>query len=391
MPVYSSETQVKHLPSPDHTALQHSLRLQQHIQAQIQQQPQQRLSFQDFMQQALYAPQLGYYTAGLHKFGQQGDFITAPELSPLFAQCLARQCQPVLAAMENPEILEFGAGSGKLALELLRELERLDCLPQQYYILEPSIELVQRQRALLKEKLPHLYSHVTWLQRLDVNINGVIIANEVLDAMPVDCFRVEDNGMSMLMVENEANALVANWYPTEQPIAAHLNLDLPVGYVSEVNPNIPAWIQAVSDSLNQGVVLLIDYGFGRSEYYHPQRDSGTLMCHYQHHSHDNPLVHVGLQDITAHVDFTHVAEAAQQADLQVAGFTSQAQFLLANGLESFLQHADPNDVKAHLMLTQQIKKLVLPEEMGELFKVMALSRDYDVPLAGFIMDRRNRL
>jgi SAM-dependent MidA family methyltransferase len=343
-----------------------------------------RISFYEFMHHALYAPGLGYYSADTRKFGSEGDFITAPEISPLFSHCIARQCQQVLATIEeNGIILEFGAGSGIMAADILKELETLDSLPKKYLILEISADLQQRQRATLEKHVPHLIDRIEWLQQLpETKLQGVILANEVLDAMPVHRFRLDEQGVSEFYVSIEESEFKWQILPTEneelRQAVEKLRPNLPIGYISEINLALPAWIESLP--LATGLVLLIDYGFPNNEYYHPQRNEGTLMCHYRHQTHDNPLINVGLQDITAHVNFTAIADAAIAADLKVASYTNQANFLLAAGLAPTI---DPNDTKAYLQQAQQIKTLTLPSEMGELFKVMALTANFDSPLLGF--------
>lgn len=386
-------TTIDQLPTPDANALIHSQELVHFIQQKMAM-TEGMISFAEFMQYALYAPNLGYYTAGLRKFGQGGDFVTAPEISPLFAQCLAKQCQQVLTQLESGVIVEFGAGSGKLAATLLPSLAQLNCLPTQYIIIEISVELQQRQQATLQSQLsPDLYNIIQWINSLpNTPLNAVIIANEVLDAMPVHRFQVTNTGILEECVRYEAEQFVWQTRHAESDLQNAVNqLDLPIDYQSEINLFLPAWIRSVADCLNQGVILLIDYGFPQHEYYHPQRNEGTLMCHYQHYTHSNPLILIGLQDITAHVNFTAVAEAAVAANLQVAGFTQQANFLLGCGLMELLSHYDVNNVAEHARITQQIKTLTLPSEMGELFKVMALTRQFDMPLIGFIQDDRRRL
>ena len=348
-----------------------------------------KISFARFMELALYAPGFGYYVAGKYKFGAQGDFVTAPELGSLFARCLAHQCQTILTSMGGGDILEVGAGSGVLAADLLRALEASDSLPERYFILELSADLCERQAEMLLQKAPHLVDRVHWLDALPDSFRGIVLANELLDATPVERFRVTESGLNQIHVAWEDNRFV--WQ--EQPIDAAIQLPtLPAGYVSEINLHAEAWVRSLGDILTQGVVLLIDYGFPRAEFYHPQRSQGTLMCHYRHRAHDDPLILVGLQDITAHVDFTAMAEAGTDAGLSLLGYTSQAAFLLGNNLDQIVAASDPNDVRKHLELTQQIKKLTLPHEMGELFKVMALGRGMKEPLRGFsVQDRRGRL
>jgi len=359
------------------------------------------IPFSDFMNQALYAPGLGYYSAGVCKLG--GDFITAPEISPLFSRCVARQCQAVLSTLTDGVILEFGAGSGIMAAEILKELERLNCLPSQYLILEVSADLRQQQRATLQTQVPTLFERIQWLDHLpQTPLNGIILANEVLDAMPVSIFRLDEQQVSEFYIglaaanNNESETRFA-WQvlPTrDESLRVAIEIlrpTLPVGYVSEMNLVLPAFLKSVADILAAGMVLLIDYGFPNGEYFHPQRENGTLMCHYRHHAHTAPLILVGLQDITAHVNFTKVAEAGFAAGLHVAGYTTQANFLLASGLPEFLAAFDPSDTKNYLQWTQQAKTLTNPSEMGELFKVMALTRNLDIPLPGFVRDERFRL
>ncbi len=351
------------------------------------------ISFARFMDLALYAPGLGYYAAGKQKFGAHGDFITAPEMGPLFARCLARPCQSLLKELGGGDILEAGAGSGALAADLLLELESLSRLPDRYFILELSADLRARQAETLRRKAAHLLERVHWLDILPINFSGIVLANELLDAMPVTRFKVTKSGINELYVGWDNERFVWREKPADASLRARIEpLGLPVDYTSEINLHAEAWVRSVADILKQGVLVLIDYGFPRAEFYHPQRTQGTLMCHYRHRAHDNPLILVGLQDITAHVDFTTIAEAGTEAGLSLLGYTSQAAFLLGCGLEQIMAASDPNDVYAHLALTQQIKKLTLPHEMGELYKVIALGRGVHEPLPGFtLQDRRGRL
>lgn len=351
------------------------------------------IPFSRFMELALYAPGLGYYAAGKHKFGAAGDFVTAPELGPLFARCLARQCRQILQALGGGEILEAGAGSGALAADLLLELEALGRLPERYLILELSNELRDRQAETLRRKAPHLLKRAHWLDALPADFRGVMLANELLDALPVERFKVTDSGVRQLYVASENDRFVWREKPADDGIRARIEpLALSPGYTSEINFTAEAWVRSAADALKQGVMLLIDYGFPRAEFYHPQRTGGTLMCHYRHRAHDDPLTLVGLQDITAHVDFSGIAAAGINAGLRLLGYTSQAAFLIGCGLEQLAAASDPDNVRRHLELTQQIKKLTLPHEMGELYKVIAFGRGVEEPLLGFtVRDRRGRL
>lgn len=354
------------------------------------------MPFVEFMQAALYDPQDGYYRAGLQKFGQAGDFVTAPELTPLFGYTLAVQCAPILAQLDRACILEFGAGTGRLCVDVLSHLASLNQLPHAYYILEISHELKLRQQSCIKENLPELAHLVQWLDQLPESpINAVVIANEILDAMPVHRFQQSQDGILESFIHlDEQGHFVEIFKPTQnQALKDYLAATLPTDlypYQSEVNLWLPGWIKALSQSLAQGVVFLIDYGFPRHEYFHPDRNMGTLMCHWQHRAHPNPLIHVGLQDITAHVDFTHVAESAVDAGFDVLGFSSQASFLLSNGLLSFIDAID--DEKARFRAVNATKMLLQPSEMGELFKVIALAQNFHSPLQGFqLQDRRASL
>lgn len=343
------------------------------------------LTFAEYMNAALYEPGQGYYRAGFTKFGREGDFVTAPELSPLFAQCVAESCRSVLSAIGG-NILEVGAGSGRLAADLLKALAAVDCLPAQYYILELSAELKARQQATLKKSVPALADRVVWLSSWPAApFDGVVIANEVLDAMPVHQF-VYDGEFQERYVTHQRGEL--QWLvapPKEATLTAQLkqyDLDLPVGYQSEVSLLIAPWIAGLSACLRQGVTLLFDYGYPRHEYYHPQRNCGTVMCHHRHHAHPDPLIHPGEQDITAFVDFTLVAKAASANALDVLGFTHQAGYLMNCGIASMAATQSGNDI-AQFEMAQQLKQLMLPTQMGEAFKVMALGKGFAGTMVGF--------
>lgn len=384
------------LPSPDPVAQAHSVRLQQII-AEEMSAAGGCLTFARFMELALYAPGLGYYSGGSLILGGEGDFITAPECSPLFARCLARQVEQVLIALGEGDVLEVGAGSGAMAADLLESLAAAACLPRHYFILERSGELRARQQILLRERLPHFYGRIVWLTRLPKSgFRGVVVANELLDALSVHCFTLTEEGIAELYVKRDGEQW--QWClgtPSSAELAERIetlrcNLNLGVGYTSEISLAADAWIRSIADILAAGMLLLIDYGFARREYYHPERSNGTLMCHYRHRAHDDPFILVGLQDITAHVDFTAMAEAGYGAGLDVAGYTTQAAFLLAAGITQLLDNAA--DDMTRLEQAQWVKKMTMPHEMGELFKVLALTRGVDEPLLGFTLrDLRDRL
>jgi len=379
------------LPTPTVEEQEHSASLTKLIREEI---GDGSIPFSRFMELALFAPGLGYYSAGKTKFGEAGDFITAPEMGDVFAHCLARQCCQILEALNGGDIIEAGPGSGRLAAKLLLELEGLKQLPEHYYLLELSADLRQRQRQAIEQFAPHLIDRVQWIDTLpDVKINGIVLANELLDAMPATLFRTTENGVVERGVTSDGNSFSWCDLPSSTDLRQRVDsLKLGTDYVSEINFQAEAWVHSISGVLDKGIVLLIDYGFTGHEYYHPQRHMGTLMCHYRHRAHPDPLVFVGLQDITAHIDFSALANVAVASGLDVLGFSAQGPFLMANGMEELMQKSDPDNTKTHLGLTNQIKKLTLPSEMGELFKVLALGRNIDVALDGFrLQDRRAQL
>ncbi len=381
-----------HRPPPDSEASARGARLTAVIRGEIETAGG-AIPFARFMELALYAPGLGYYSGPQPKFGAAGDFITAPELGNLFARCLARQCAQILDQLGGGDILEAGAGSGALAAELLLELERLGQLPRRYAILELSASLRARQARTLNERAAHLSARADWLDRLPpAGVRGVVLANELLDAMPVERFRVRSGDVVQLAVGREQESFVWREQPAPDAVRERIAaLALPPGYESEIGLAAEGWVGSVADVLEAGVLLIVDYGFPRAEFYHPQRGGGTLMCHYRHRAHSDPLVRVGLQDITAHVDFTAVAEAAHAAGLAVLGYSSQAQFLLGCGLAA-IASAGGRGGAADWREAAEIGRLTLPQEMGELFKVLAAGRGIDFPLIGFgLQDRRGRL
>lgn len=357
------------------------------------------LSFERFMDLALYAPGLGYYSAGSVKLGPGGDFVTAPEVSDLFSRCVARQCAQVLEG--GGEILELGAGTGRMAAIILETLAAGGALPERYAILEVSADLAERQRRRLEKLAPELRERVVWLERLPERpIRGVILANEVLDALPCRRFTLSGGQVRELGVAaqggNPPRIIERQAMPDEalrsavSRLLGELPQPLPDGYSSELCLRVSPWIGAMGACLERGLLLLFDYGLPRSHYYHPQRRSGTLRCHFRHRAHDDPTSNIGLQDITAWVDFTRVAEAAVDCGLEVSGFATQAAFLLALGIEEDV--AAVTDPLAHARLAGEAQRLLLPGEMGEAFKVMALARGLEQDLRGFsLQDLRRSL
>lgn len=354
------------------------------------------MTFARFMELALYAPALGYYSAGAQKFGAAGDFITAPEMTPLFGRTLAHQIAQITNA-SAPRVLEAGAGSGRLAADLLLELGRLDALPERYFILELSGDLRQRQHDTIAAAVPEALSRVEWLDRLPQRFSGAILANELLDAMPVHIVAWRQDGIAERGV---ALAAEGNFAWSERPAAGAVLAEaqrigdqctLPPGYESEVALAAPRWAAEWGGILDQGALLLIDYGFPRREFYHQQRGRGTLMCHYRHQAHTDPFYLPGLQDITAHVDFTAIIAAAHAAGLNLYGFTTQGRFLTNCGLLERLTELLPGSME-YLRAAGDANRLLLPQEMGELFKVIAIGRGIDTPLIGFATgDQSHRL
>lgn len=346
------------------------------------------LSFADYMQMALYTPGLGYYSGGAKKFGMGGDFVTAPEISPLFAQAMANQVAEVLLETQG-DVLELGAGSGRLAVDLLLGLQALNQLPSYYFILEVSTYLRQVQRENIQQHLPPaLAERVVWLDSLPIDFVGVILGNEVLDAVPVHLLYKPASATSQTLCERGV-AFNGEFYWQDQPLSAGKLLDLastydlPDDYLTEISPAAMGLVTSLADALKHGAMIMVDYGFSAREYYHPQRNLGTLMCHYQHYAHVDPLLYVGLQDITAHVDFSSVANTGEGNGLTLMGFCSQAQFLMNCGILEIMSQVSPHDMASYAPLAAAAQKLLSPAEMGDLFKVIALGRGLDQALMGF--------
>jgi SAM-dependent MidA family methyltransferase len=409
------------LPPPGEAALQHSQTLIELIHNEIAAAGG-WIPFEQYMRLALYAPGLGYYSGGAAKFGQEGDFVTAPELSPLFGRAVARQAAQVLEALEAGDILEFGAGTGRLALDLLLELEKIGRLPKQYFILEVSAELQRRQRYLFEKSAPQFLPRIAWLKCLPPKFSGFVLANEVIDAMPVHLVAWRGTGFFKRGVASSDGGF--SWcerslvkrkgiggkrkedeelFEAAQELNPQIQLSInergdggganeySSEYISEINLSARHFMHSLGNMLENGLILLIDYGFGQSEYYHPQRDRGTLMCHYRHRVHDDPFYLPGLQDITSHVDFTAIARTAAKSGLELMGYTTQAHFLINCGITEILAQTPPENMKDYLPLANQLQKLVSPAEMGELFKVIAFGRNINTPLTGFVRGDKSRM
>ena len=379
-------------------AAEHSARVREHIAAKI------RagggwMSFEQFMDLALYAPGLGYYSGGARKLGPDGDFTTAPETSRLFGACVAVQCAEILQSADNGSILEIGAGSGRMAADILMRLDILGRLPSRYSILEISADLRDRQRELLQNRLPHLVHRVQWLDAPPAEeFDGIILANEVLDALPVARFRWHAAGVEEIGVTFGGAQFAWEARPARGAMISSCRELFAEsgawddGYVSEYCPRLADWVAGVTDRLRRGAVLWFDYGLPRRQYYLPERHDGTLVCHFRHQLSEDPFDNIGLQDITAWVDFTRVAQGCSAAGLEVAGFTTQAHFLAALGIDREMQLAAGGDETLFARLANQARRLMMPGEMGESFKAMACLRGIDVPLTGFsLLDLRHTL
>jgi SAM-dependent MidA family methyltransferase len=337
------------------------------------------------MHLALYAPGLGYYSAGSTKLGAAGDFVTGPEISPLFGRCIARQVEELLREGFD-HVLELGGGSGALAAHMLQAHARSGLLPGRYSILEPSAELRERQRAHIAAAVPELAERVEWIDSLPSGARAVVLGNEVLDAIPTHVVRVRDGMIEELGIAlaGDGESFEREYQPAGGTLleAARL-LALPEGYEAEINLRSRALVSSLGAAIDRGVVLLVDYGYSSPEYYHPQRSRGTLMCHYRHRAHEDPLILPGLQDITAHVDFTAMADAALEGGMSVLGYTTQADFLVNCGIAEMLAEADAMDLRAYVPLAGAAQKLLAASQMGERFKVIALGKNVEHPLIGF--------
>ncbi len=379
----------KSLPKLNDATLQHSQRVAAFIAQHIQRSPKRCIPFSEFMRLALYAPGLGYYSSGQQKFGASGDFITAPLVSPLFAQCISHAIGPMLQQLGGADILELGPGDGTLMCQLLCALQQAGTLPRHYYCLELSAELQQRQRAMLQEKCPQHIDRVIWLQSLPATpMRGVILANEVLDAIPVERIRWHKQQLQQCMValeDQHSDAPIFTWQ--YQASSLELNnavktiqsqldaIPAEVDYYTEISLQIPAWLASLSQSLDRGSILFLDYGYPQHEYYHWQRTAGTLMCYLRHHAHDNPLLYPGVQDITAHINFTSLAYKAHDLGMSIDMYASQAEFLYAFGLADAITQAQHKvSATEQYQISKAIQTITAPQHMGEQVKVMALSK-----------------
>jgi SAM-dependent MidA family methyltransferase len=381
------------LPAPPPEALAHSRELAEHIARAIVSEGD-WMPFSRFMELALYAPGLGYYSAGARKFGPEGDFVTAPEVSPMFARCLAMQALQVTDATGGA-ILELGPGSGVLAADLFAELKAQGRAPERYLLLEVSPDLRARQRQLIGARHPEDLHRFTWIDTLPEKIRGFVIANEVLDVVPCALVHRLDGQLRERGVILTESGFAWDDVPMpEGELRRRAGAVIPPGdydYLTEVGLAAEGLVRTLAASLEAGVAIFIDYGFAEREYYHPQRSMGTLRCHYRHRFHNDPFFLPGLQDITAHVDFTAMARAAQSAGAELLGFTTQAYFLISCGLAVLVSAGDPTATLSGLKATSAVHRLISPAEMGELFKVLGIGKGIDAPLLGFQSARHLQL
>jgi SAM-dependent MidA family methyltransferase len=382
---HPEEQTLAQLPVPSADEIRHSNRLIDFLVSEMDANAGQ-ISFRDFMDRVLYQPGLGYYSAGLTRFGADGDFVTAPEISALFGWTLARQCEAIFNQGCAPNLLEFGAGSGRLCEQLLTALDE----PRDYSILELSADLRQRQQEYLQSSLPiEVFERITWLDELPTDFNGIVLGNEVLDAMPINLVSKDQHWYELGVKFDGKRFRWCRFADDGEAVSAILRIEstlgmFPADYTTEVNLNYRPWLNALRHCCDRAVVLMIDYGYEQAQYYHPERSGGTLICHYHHRSHSDPLIYPGLQDITAWVDFDAFADAATDCDFGICGLSTQGRFLLSSGLLEVAGRAQHgSDSISQLQLAQQIKTLTLPGEMGERFKVIGLQKNLDIDIVGF--------
>lgn len=393
------QTMIDDLPKPTPEALALSTQLQALIQDKIRVKG--YIPFSEFFNLCLYAPNLGYYENDLRKFGAEGDFVTAPELSPFFSYALANQIIEIISPLQQANILEIGAGSGKMAADIISHLKKQDCLPQKYQILERSLSLKQRQKEYLQTIHPDYFAQIEWIETPPTQAwQGILIANEVIDALAVERFCIQYGEAKLLQVIEQEGKFAYQTAPANASLRTFIeqlaqeNIHFEEDYVSEYCPQLTSWLAAVSENLQTGACLFIDYGYPRQEYYHPLRKTGNMLAHYRHHAHEDFFLYPGLQDLTANVDFTALGEAALANNFEVAGYSNQMYFLYGCHLEHLLQEVhDQSSYADWLKIAQNIQRLVLPNEMGERFQAMLMTRNLEqTDFIGFsLRDLRNRL
>ena len=369
------------LPKPDNQYLTQTICVSNFIEEKIKEAGG-KISFRDFMQHALYEKNLGYYSSKAEVIGPKGDFITAPEYGEIFANSLAKQCAVIIEQIKGAVVLEYGAGTGALAVDILKKLSEMNRLPEHYFILDISVNLIECQKKRLKEEVPELVSIVSWVSSVPEDFSGIVIANEVADAFPFERFVRTDREVLQVCVLRGKESFEYDLIPAERKLCDYIHaleekLDrkLKNNYLSEVSFEAQNWIKDIACKIKTGVFLMLDYGVCRNEYYASHRNQGWTRCHFMHHAHNEPLIYPGIQDITTWVDFSILSEVAIDNDMKVDGFLNQSQFIINSGIEEDFQNFEQLDAKAQIELSREIKLLTLPDQMGENFKCLGLSKN----------------
>ena len=387
----SEDKKKDHDPSLDHSLLVRE-QLIQHINTRDG-----WISFEEFIDFVMYKPGLGYYSAGAEKIGHSGDFTTAPEISKLFGMALANQITPILDHYQSPSIIEIGAGTGKLAFDIMTQLNDYQVNFDRYYILELSADLKQRQQSMLSHLPTKTLNKIVWLDSIPMDsIDGVIIANEVIDALPFTRFKTQNGQVYELGISVEDNQLIEQprladeiLSNTVDSIAKEIGMTFQDGYTSEIRINFGSWFRTIESMLSSGSIFFVDYGYSRQEYYDEERTNGSMICHYRNVAHENPLSNLGIQDISASVDFSQLADVALQRNIEVGFFTSQADFLINAEILGVIESVIDEGLK--MRLTQEVKQLLLPNQMGEVFKCMLLNKNINPDNFDGIKDLRHTL
>ena len=342
-----------------------------------------KISFSKFMHHALYAPDLGYYSGKSEKFGKSGDFITAAEESGILGRIIAKQCSIILNEMPDASIIEYGPGSGALAVSILKQLLQMNLKPRAYYLVDVSEDLIERQKNRILTELPEIYDSVVWISEIPEGFSGIVIGNEVIDSMPFERFLISDKRILQFFVAIEDEELVyelesANFEIKKyvKQIESKIGKYLCDGFISEISFKGRDWINEISLKLNQGMVILLDYGTSRSEYYSDDNNKGWMHCHFKHHKHFEPLIYPGIQDITTWVDFSLISETAKANGMMIDAYLTQAQFIINNGIEDEFLGFESMDIKKQMELTRQIKLLTLPDKMGSNFKCLVMTKNF---------------
>jgi SAM-dependent MidA family methyltransferase len=370
------------LPEPSDMDLVKSNRVSRFIDHQIEKTGN-RISFRDFMQYALYEEDLGYYASKKEIIGVNGDFITAPEYGEIFSNSIAKQCAVIINEIKGATILEYGAGTGALAVGILKKLSDMGCMPEHYLIIEISANLINHQKRKLKEEIPELTSIVSWISSVPEEFSGIVIANEVADAFPFERFVRTDNQVLQVCIAKDKEKFEYDLIPADKKLCDYvLSLEkiigrkLDHGYLSEVSFEAQDWVKEIACKIKSGVFFILDYGVSRNEYYSPNRNQGWTRCHFMHHAHNEPLIYPGIQDITTWVDFSILSEIATDNGMKINGFLNQSQFIINSGIEESFHNFDQLELKAQIELSRQIKLLTLPDQMGENFKCLGLSKNF---------------